>query len=111
MPRHNDEIWKKYREITFPNGNIRGELTIFDRMHCNVLIVSLFITFTLFRCIVATGSPFRMTENKQFKALIQKLRPGTEVASRKYLSEKLLDEVYGEEKVGRLVKGQYVNTN
>ena len=58
------------------------ELTIFDRTHCNVLIVSLFIIFTLFRCIVATGSPIRMTENKQFKALVQKLGPRTEVPSR-----------------------------
>ena len=51
---------------------------------------------------MATESPFRMTENKQFKALIQTLRPGTEVPSRKYLSEKLLDDVYGEQLEGLL---------
>ena len=28
MPRQQDEIWKKYKEITLPNGNIRGECKI-----------------------------------------------------------------------------------
>ena len=59
---------------------------------------------------MATRTSFRTVENKQFKAFVQKLRPGTETPSRKYVSEKLLDEIYEQEKgdVSTVVSGKDV---
>ena len=56
----------------------------------------------MFRCLIAAGSPFRAVENKQFKLLIQKLRPGTTTPSKRYLRGQLLDEVDKGEKNGTL---------
>ena len=38
------------------------------------------------RCIIATGSAFRSVENKQFKNMVQLLRPGTVLPTRQLVS-------------------------
>ena len=59
------------------------------------------------RCIIATGSAFRSVENKQFKNMVQLLRPGTVLPTRQLVSGTLLDGIYDIEKakVSSLVTG------
>ena len=53
----------------------------------------------MFRCIIPTNSPFTFSGNKQFKRLVEMLRPGTTVPNRNKISDELVDKIYDEEKL------------
>ena len=53
----------------------------------------------MFRCIIATNSPFTFSGNKQFKRLVEMLRPGTTVPNRNKISDEIVDKIYNEEKL------------
>ena len=68
------------------------------------------INLQLTRSLVATNASFRSVDNRQFRKLVELLRPGTTISDRHDLAGKLLDEVYEEEKleVTNLVEGHFV---